>query len=37
MPRLVMMPAERRLLRWTIVAVVLGLGWLTHRGVWLVW
>ena len=32
-----MTPAERRLLRVLIVGAILVSGWLTHRGVWLIW
>jgi hypothetical protein len=32
-----MTPAERRALRWLVLIAILAGGWLTHRGVWLVW
>jgi hypothetical protein len=37
MPRLVMTPTERRLLRWLVTVGILAGGWLAHRGVWVVW
>jgi hypothetical protein len=36
-PRLVATPAERRLLRFIVIATIVGLGWLAHRGIWFIW